>query len=60
MASLPETETVQLSPSTMIALVTRLTLESWAMMGKPLPNYRRDEMPGRLLRLGDVDGPSGR
>jgi hypothetical protein len=33
-----------------VALVARLTELQWALSGLPLPTYRRNEMPGRVLR----------
>ncbi|HVV82383.1 MAG TPA: hypothetical protein VHE35_04860 [Kofleriaceae bacterium] len=38
------------TPGERIAMVWALTLDAWAMRGAPLPDYRRDEMPGRLVR----------
>lgn len=36
-----------------IAMVWQLTLDAWAMSGRPLPTYARHEAPGRKRRLGD-------
>jgi len=36
-----------------IAMVWQLTLEAWALAGKPIPDYPRHLMPGRLRRLGE-------
>lgn len=33
-----------------IAIVEELTREQWAFAGLEIPSYRREEMPGRLLR----------
>ncbi|GEM_PF-841123 len=39
-----------------MAMVWRLSLDAWAMAGKPLPDYRREQMPGRVIRPGDARG----
>jgi hypothetical protein len=39
-----------------MAMVWRLSLDAWVMSGSPLPKYRRDQMPGRVIRPGDVRG----
>ena len=31
----------------------RITLDTWALSGRPLPEYERSEMPVRFVRLGD-------
>jgi hypothetical protein len=36
-----------------IAMVWRLTLDAWAMTGRPLPEYTREQMPGRVIRPSD-------
>jgi hypothetical protein len=33
-----------------IAMVWALTLEAWKVSGQPMPDYRRAEMPVRILR----------
>jgi hypothetical protein len=38
-----------------MAMVWRLSLDAWAMTGRPLPNYRREDTPGRVIRPGDAD-----
>jgi len=38
------------SPSERVAMVWQLTLDAWAMSGKPMPTYTRATMPGRLVR----------
>ena len=38
------------TPAERIAMVWTLTLEAWAVAGRPLPVYRRDETPVRVLR----------
>lgn len=40
-----------LSPSERVAAVWSLTLDAWAMTGRPLPDYARAEAPGGLRRL---------
>jgi hypothetical protein len=39
-----------LTPSERIALVWRLTRDAWAFKGEPLPNYRRQDAPGKIIR----------
>jgi hypothetical protein len=39
-----------LTPGERIALVWRLTQDAWAFKGEPLPTYRRQETPCRLVR----------
>lgn len=39
------------SPSECFAMVWPLTLDAWAMTGRPLPTYLRTNIPGRLVRL---------
>ena len=38
------------TPSERIAMVHQLTLDAWAMAGLPIPDYRRDAAPGRIVR----------
>lgn len=38
------------SPGELVASVWAITLDAWASAGLPLPTYRRDEMPGRVIR----------
>lgn len=33
-----------------VAMVARLTRIQWELSGRPLPSYRRSEMPGRVIR----------
>lgn len=33
-----------------IAMVWRLTLDAWALSGRPIPDYRREDAPGRVIR----------
>lgn len=40
-------------PAARLASVWRLTLDCWAIAGRPLPTYSRADMPGRILRLAD-------
>jgi len=42
------------SPSERVAMVWALTLDAWAMTGRPLPSYRRSEAPGRIVRLDEL------
>lgn len=36
-----------------LAMVWRLTVDSWASSGRPMPSYTREESPGRLTTLRD-------
>jgi len=36
-----------------IAMVWRVTLDAWAISGRPLPRYTRAQMPVRIVRSGD-------
>ncbi len=38
------------SPAELVASVWSLTLDAWALSGRPLPTYTRAEMPGRVVR----------
>jgi hypothetical protein len=33
-----------------IAMVWQITLDVWAASGRPMPEYTRENMPGRILR----------
>jgi hypothetical protein len=33
-----------------LRMVWQLTLDAWASAGWPIPDYRRDQAPGRVLR----------
>lgn len=33
-----------------LQMVSVLTRRMWELSGRPLPAYRRDEMPGRVIR----------
>ncbi|MCA9561713.1 MAG: hypothetical protein H6704_04250 [Myxococcales bacterium] len=52
---LPDVECVDAPPEVLFAMVTQLSLASWAMSGRPLPAYSRADIPGRILR---PDGPA--
>jgi hypothetical protein len=41
------------TPGERVAMVWRITLDAWAMSGRPMPEYERANMPGRLIRAGD-------
>ncbi len=43
-------ELVQGTPAERIAMVWSMTLDAWALSGKPLPVYRREDMPGVVIR----------
>lgn len=49
---LPEVELVEGEPGELMAMVTALTLQAWAMRGESLPDYERQTMPGRMIRGG--------
>jgi hypothetical protein len=34
-----------------LAMVWDLTLRMWALTGRPLPSYSRENLPARILRL---------
>lgn len=57
--TLPEVELLHLEPAVLLGLVTTLSLEAWAMTGKPMPSYRRDKMPGRIIRGDDSSNRGG-
>jgi hypothetical protein len=46
----PTSDLVQATPSELVAMVHRLTLDAWAMAGLRIPDYARSNAPGRLLR----------
>lgn len=48
---LPEVECIDGSASELVAMVMELTLASWAMSGRAMPDYDRAQMPGRVVRL---------
>lgn len=41
---------VSASPAERLAMVWPLTCDAWALAGKPMPSYSRDEAPGKVLR----------
>jgi hypothetical protein len=41
------------TPGERVAMVWRITLDAWAMSGRPMPEYERANMPGRLIRASD-------
>ena len=40
------------TPSERVAMVHQVTMDAWAMSGKPWPSYDRSRIPGRLVRGG--------
>jgi len=46
----PELDLTALTPGERVAMVWRLTLDSWATMGAEMPTYTRAEAPGRVIR----------
>ncbi|MFO7564352.1 MAG: hypothetical protein R6X02_17020 [Enhygromyxa sp.] len=41
------------TPGERVAMVWQVTLDAWASSGRPLPEYTRATMPGRIIRGGD-------
>lgn len=41
------------TPIARLAMMWPLSVEAWLLSGRPLPDYRREEMPGRVLRAGE-------
>lgn len=41
------------TPAERLAMMWPLSVEAWLLSGRPLPEYRREEMPGRVLRDGE-------
>lgn len=50
---IPEVEVIDAPPEVLIALCTQLSLQAWALSGKPLPVYTRATMPGLAIRPSD-------
>lgn len=50
---IPEVEVIDAPPEVLIALCTQLSLQAWALSGKPLPVYTRATMPGCVIRPSD-------
>lgn len=42
------------TPASRVLLVWPLMLEAWRVSGRPLPTFRRDQMPGVVWRAGQV------
>lgn len=42
--------TATTTPSERLIMVWGLTLDAWALSGKPMPDYSREEAPGRVIR----------
>jgi hypothetical protein len=38
------------TPGERVAMVWQITLDAWASSGRPLPEYTRAEIPGRVIR----------
>jgi hypothetical protein len=45
-----ESATIEASPSALVAMVHRLTMDAWATSGRALPDYERRAAPGRVIR----------
>ena len=39
------------TPAERLAAVWELTCDAWALSGRPMPEYARAEMPGKVTRL---------
>jgi hypothetical protein len=46
----PELDLSALTPGERVAMVWKLTLDSWATMGAEIPSYTRAEAPGTVIR----------
>lgn len=42
------------TPADRIGMVWQITLDVWASSGRPMPEYTRETMPGRVIRGSDV------
>ena len=38
------------TPAERLGMMWRLALDAWASSGRPLPDYERSEVPGRMVR----------
>ena len=38
------------TPAQRVGMMWTLARRAWSLMGKDLPDYRREEIPGRLIR----------
>lgn len=45
----PEDLSHHTTPAERFAMVERLSLDAWAMTGRPLPSYTRDQMPVSVI-----------
>lgn len=45
-------ERIPSDPDQRLAMVAFLTRTQWALAGRPMPTYRRAEMPGQVIRPG--------
>jgi len=52
-----DVELIDAPRNVLVGMVTELTLAAWAMQRRPIPDYARAEMPGRLARLQVRDEP---
>lgn len=41
------------TPSERLAMMWELARQSWSLSGRPFPEYRRSEIPGRIARLAE-------
>ncbi len=48
----PEDLRATTTPAERLAMVWQITLDAWALSGRPLPDYPRAEAPVRVLRSG--------
>ena len=42
------------TPAERLAALWAVTCDAWALSGRPWPDYRREDMPGRVLRGTEV------
>ncbi|MDZ7752588.1 MAG: hypothetical protein U5S82_13185 [Gammaproteobacteria bacterium] len=47
-----------LAPEERVGMMWRLALDAWLLSGRAIPQYRRADAPGRVLRLNTSDGPA--
>lgn len=45
-------DVLAMTPHDRVAMVWQLTMDSWAVTGRPVPSYQRATMPGRMVRGG--------
>ncbi|MGM0576091.1 MAG: hypothetical protein ACQEXJ_10220 [Myxococcota bacterium] len=50
----PEVDVLRRPPGELVGMVRDLTLAAWSMAGRPIPDYDRAHMPGRVVRTGEA------